>query len=184
MHPARAHDVWVTSSDDSIGPFYAGWSVYNERIIEAIRDLSPAELALSPGAERWPVWAIAAHTASMRVYWLCGILGEPGAETAPFADAVSGMGWEDDLSTPRSAVEVVGALETTWQILAGCLERWTPAMLEDRFTRIGGGGREEVHTRQSVLMRMLSHDAYHAGEISVALGNHGLTQVDLWRVDA
>jgi hypothetical protein len=30
---------------------------------------------------------------------------------------------------------------------------------------------------------MLSHDAYHAGEINLALGNHGLTAIDLWRVD-
>jgi uncharacterized damage-inducible protein DinB len=174
----------VTSPGASIGPFYAGWSVYNERIIEAIRDLSPAELAITPGPNGWPVWAIAAHTAGVRVYWLCGILGEPGAEQTPFPDAVTGVGWEDDPATPRSAAEIVGALESTWRIVGGCLERWTPAMLEDRFTRIGGDGNEQVHTRQSVLMRMISHDAYHAGELSLALGQHGLTQVDLWRVDA
>lgn len=173
----------MTNPAESIAPFYAGWQTYNERIIEAIRDLSAEQLALSPGGDHWPIWAIAAHTAGMRVYWLCGVLGEPGAETAPFTDAVSGEGWEDDLSTPRTAAEVVGALETTWRIVAGVLERWTPEMLDVAFTRIGGDGREQVHTRQSVLMRMLSHDAYHAGEISVALGNHGLTAVDLWRAD-
>jgi uncharacterized damage-inducible protein DinB len=174
----------VTSPDASIGPFYAGWHVYNERIIEALRDLSPAELAIRPGPNDWPLWAIAAHTAGVRVYWLCGILGEPGAEQTPFPDAVTGFGWEDDLATPRSAAEIVDALESTWRIVAGCLERWTTDMLEDRFTRIGGDGNEQVHTRQSVLMRMISHDAYHAGELSLALGQHGLAQVDLWRVDA
>jgi hypothetical protein len=29
-------------------------------------------------------------------------------------------------------------------------------------------------------MRLLTHDAYHAGEISQALGMHGLQEVDLW----
>lgn len=174
----------MTQATGSIAPFYAGWSTYNGRIIEAIRDLSPEALELRPGPNHWPIWAIAAHTAGMRVYWLCGVLGEPGAESTPFPDAISGEGWEDDLDTPRSAAEVVGALETTWAIVAGCLDRWTPDMLDVAFTRIGGDGREQVHTRQSVLMRMLSHDAYHAGEISLALGENGLTAVDLWRVDA
>ena len=174
----------MTNPTGSIAPFYAGWQTYNERIIEAIRDLSAEQIALSPGGDHWPIWAIAAHAAGMRVYWLCGVLGEPGAETAHFTNALSGEGWEDHLETPRTAAEVVGALETTWRLVASCLERWTPEMLDVAFTRIGGDGREQVHTRQSVLMRMLSHDAYHAGEISVALGNHGLPGVDLWRVDS
>ena len=32
-------------------------------------------------------------------------------------------------------------------------------------------------------MRMLTHDAYHAGELSQTLGIHGLPQIDLWRPD-
>ena len=37
-----------------------------------------------------------------------------------------------------------------------------------------------LHTRQSILLRLLSHDAYHAGEISQTLGIAGLPQIDLW----
>jgi hypothetical protein len=40
-----------------------------------------------------------------------------------------------------------------------------------------------VHTRQSVLLRLLSHDAYHSGELSQTLGINDLPQVDLWRPD-
>jgi len=42
------------------------------------------------------------------------------------------------------------------------------------------GGIRRPHTRQSILLRMLSHDAYHAGELSQTLGIHRLTQIDLW----
>jgi uncharacterized damage-inducible protein DinB len=174
----------VTSRAESIAPFYAGWHVYNARIIEVVRDLTAEELAIRHGANEWPIWATVAHTAGVRVYWLCGVLGEPGAETTPFPDAVTGYGWEDDLETPRSATELVGALETTWRIVAGCLDRWTVAMLADVITRTGMDGREQRHSRQSVVMRMLSHDAYHAGELSQTLGIHHLPQIDLWRVDA
>jgi hypothetical protein len=29
-------------------------------------------------------------------------------------------------------------------------------------------------------MRLLTHDSFHAGEISMVLGTHGLPQIDLW----
>jgi len=41
-------------------------------------------------------------------------------------------------------------------------------------------GKIQIHTRQSVLMRLLTHDAGHCGEISQTLGMHGLGEVDLW----
>ena len=67
-----------------IRPFYDGWQVYNARLIEAIQGLSDEELKLRPGPDQWPIWATVGHTAGMRVYWLCGVFGEPGAETTPF----------------------------------------------------------------------------------------------------
>jgi hypothetical protein len=53
---------------------------------------------------------------------------------------------------------------------------------DDTFVRQSPGGTQ-IHTRQSVLMRVLSHDAYHCGELSQTLGIHGLPQIDLWRPD-
>jgi hypothetical protein len=37
------------------------------------------------------------------------------------------------------------------------------------------------YTRTSVLQRMLSHEPYHAGELSQTLGIAGLPQIDLWK---
>lgn len=45
----------------------------------------------------------------------------------------SGIGWEDDLNAPRTAAELTEALESTWWIIAGCLERWTSDMLFEQF---------------------------------------------------
>lgn len=55
-------------------------------------------------------------------------------------------------------------------------------MLFEQFER-QAGKKTQVHTRQSVLIRLLSHDAYHSGELSQTLGIHGLPQIDLWRPD-
>jgi hypothetical protein len=134
------------------------------------------ELSAAPGF--WPIWAITAHVAGMRVYWLCTVFKEPGADRTPFGDP-SGEGWEDDLAHPRYASELVLALESTWQVVQGCLERWTPEMLVTEFPR-ESDGRVYIHTRQSVLMRMITHDAEHCGEISQTLGIHGLGGLDLW----
>ena len=147
-------------------------------MIDGVANLSDDQLALRAGTY-FPIWAIAGHTAGARVYWLCAILKEPGAETTPFTDP-SGEGWEDHLDQPRGAAELVGALETSWRVVERCLATWTPEMLADEFRRTRGDA-VQIHTRQSVLMRLITHDAFHAGEISMILGMHGLPEIDLWR---
>jgi hypothetical protein len=87
----------------------------------------------------------------------------------------------DDLDHPRTAVELVRALDTTWAIVDRCLDAWTPEMLEQTVERTRDG-RLEVHSRASILQRLLTHDAYHCGELWQTLGIHGLPQIDLWRV--
>ena len=140
--------------------------------------MSSDVLALRPDPTRAPVWAIVAHIAGVRVYWLCGVLGEPGAEATPFPDP-HGDGWEDDEDKPRDAPELVNTLETTWRIVDNCLERWTPEMLSATFARMKSWG-PQTHSRTSVLQRLFSHEAYHCGELSQTLGVAGLRQIDLW----
>jgi len=162
----------------SVARFYDGWRFTNDRLIERIGTLSPEELGLRAGPNLWPIWAIAAHAAMVRVYWLCVVCKEPGAERTPFTDPAN-EGWEDDLSHPRGPSELLPALESTWTIVEDCLNRWTPAMLQDVFQR-ERDGQIQIHTRQSVLMRLLTHDAYHCAEIGQTLGMHGLSEVDIW----
>lgn len=161
----------------SVLPYYAGWRRYNELLTDAIGAMSDAELALRPVAgDHWPIWAIAAHMAGTRPYWLCGFLGEPGLEAMTFIKPGTWEGWEDDLTTPRTADELVGALSTSWALVEASLRRWTPEMLDVAFATPSG-----LHlTRQSVVMRMITHDAYHAGEIALIQGMHGRPQLDLW----
>ena len=169
----------MSSSTESILPFYADWRRYNERVVDHLRGLSAEDLGLrAPGLDHWPIWAIAAHTVGARVYWLCHVLGEPGVETTPFPDP-TGLGWEDELEVVRSGDEVVGAWESTWGVIQGCLDRWTPDRLGEVVRREGRSGIEE-HSRQSILLRLITHEAYHGGEIALIEGIHGRPQLDLW----
>jgi uncharacterized damage-inducible protein DinB len=165
----------------SIRRFYDRWPQYNRRLREVVAPMTPEQLAIRPSQDRWPIWATVGHTVSARVYWLNGVIGEPGAETTPWPNP-DGYGWEDDLDHPRTAEELVGAIDTTWTVLDGCLDRWTLDMLDDQIERSHADQRQ-VHSRSSILQRLLTHEAYHCGELSQTLGINGLPQIDLWRSD-
>jgi hypothetical protein len=165
----------------SIRPCYDMWPQYNRRLREIVAAMRADQLAVRPAPDRWPVWATIGHTAAARVYWLCDVIGEPGAETTPFPLGAD-EGWEDDLDRPRGADELVVALDSTFALVDGCLDRWTPEMLADPIERTYAGARQ-VHHRGSILQRLFTHDAYHCGELSQTLGIHGLPQIDLWRAD-
>ena len=166
----------------SIRLFYDRWPQYNRRLREVIAAMTDAQLAIRPSPERWPIWATVGHTAGTRTYWLCAVLGEPGAEATPWPDPIDGVGWEDDLDHPRTAGELVMALDTTFAIIDRLLDRWTPEMLGEKVERVYGEERQ-VHSRASVLQRLFTHEAYHCGELSQTLGIHDLPQIDLWRPD-
>ena len=166
----------------SIRPFYDRWPQYNRRLTEVIAAMTDEQLAVEPGPDRWPIWATVAHTAGARTYWLCGVLGEPGAEKTPFTDPLAWDGWEDHLDRPRGATDLVWALDSTWAVVDGVLDRWTTEMLPEEAERWYGENRQ-LHSRASILQRLLTHDAYHCGELSQTLGIAGLPQIDLWRPD-
>lgn len=169
-------------SEATVGRFYEPWALFNERMIEAVRPLDAKQLALRLAPDQLPIWAMAAHVAGARVFWLCTRFGEPCPEPTPYIDLETGEGWDDHPDEPRSADELVAALESSWRVVAGCLERWTPAQLFEPFGP-QAAKRTLVKTRQGVAVRLLSHDAYHAGELSLVLGANGLAPVDLWRAD-
>jgi len=162
----------------TLAPFYEGWRFFNDDLIKALAPLSAEQLALPIGSPTWPIWASASHLAGGRVFWLCHIFKEPGAETTPFNDP-TGFGWEDDLAHPRSAHELVGALQSSWKIVERCLGTWTPDTMQQGAERMRGT-EVRLHTRQSVLMRLITHDAFHSGEISLALGSNGLPALEPW----
>ena len=162
----------------TVAPMYEGWQRIQAHLVNRLPHLGPDELELKASADGWPIWAMVSHLAGARVYWLCGIFKEPGAETTPFTSPL-GEGWEDHLDIPRRSDELMAAVESSWRIVEWCLKRWTPEMLGETFTR-PRGAEVQRHTRHSVLTRLVMHDAFHCGEASLVLGMHGLAPMDPW----
>jgi uncharacterized damage-inducible protein DinB len=163
----------------TIRPAYDVWPKYNQRLGEVVAGLSDQQLMIRPSPERWPIWATVGHLACQRVFWLCVFAGEPGADTTPFTDSGHACPGDEDLEHFLDAPALVEALDSTFRIVEGCLDRWTVEMLAEEI-RHEEWGQEWVHTRGWVLQRVFSHDVYHCAELNEILGNTGLPQVDLW----
>jgi DinB superfamily len=162
----------------SVAAVYEGLYRTQAHLVHRIPKFGPQELQLRASAEGWPIWAIISHLAGTRVYWLCGVFKEPGAEATPFQDPFVD-GWEDHLDVPRWPDELMFAVESSWRIVESCLARWTPEMLGETFTR-ERAGEIQRHSRQSVLTRIVMHDAFHCGEVSSLLGTNGFASMDPW----
>ena len=162
-----------------IRPAYSRWPEYDRRLREVVGALTDEQLALRPAPERWPIWATIGHAACQRVFWLCDFAGEPGAETTRFTNAGFDCPGDDDLEHVLRAADLVDALESTFRVVEGCLDRWTIDML-DEVLRRPEWDASWVHTRGAVLQRVFSHDVYHVAELNEVLGAAGLAQVDLW----
>ena len=161
----------------SIRPAFDVWPTYDRRLREVVAGLTEGQLAASPSPERWPLWATIGHTACQRVFWLCDYGGEPGAAASPFPNAGFDCPGDDDLEHVWSAEALVDALARTFEIVEGCLDRWTPATLEEI---VEHPDDDRVQTRGWVLQRVFSHDVYHCAEVNEALAAAGLPIVDLW----
>lgn len=73
------------------------------------------------------------------------------------------------------------ALLSSWSAVDRSLQKWTPEQLREEVTRVRADGSKQVHTRQLILFRLITHDAVHAGEISQLLGEQVLPELDPWR---
>jgi len=166
-------------SESSIRPAFSGWPAINVRLRDAIAGLTDAQLALRPGPDRWPLWAIVGHAACQRVFWLCDFAGEPGADTTRFTNAGWDCPGDDDLEHPIDAAGLVEALDSTFAIVERCLERWTVEMLREELRR-PDWSEDWCHTRGAVIQRVLAHDIWHTAEVNEVFTKAGLTPIDIW----
>ena len=149
--------------------------------------MTDAQVGLRPSPDRWAIWQLASNMAGGRAYWFHDILGEGQSAVREMfrvaTTTVPGLpledaGWEDDEDHPRSAPELVVAFERTWQLVDGCLRRWTTDDLLVEFSR-QRRGRSHSFTRAWVIWHVMEHELQHGAEIALILRAHGLPTLDL-----
>lgn len=156
------------------------WPHYNEQLSQVVRGLADHQVLLSPGPDRWPIWALVGHLACQRVYSFCDFAGEPGKESTPFQNAAFNCPGDDDLENVLGPAVLGDALRSTFAIIERCLDIWTVESLPDSIVKMSPTGDRQQRSRGELLQRSFAHDIAHIAELNEALGNLGLQQVALW----
>ena len=163
----------MSDPQSSVAPFYKGWDVYQGLLVTAIKPLTAEQLALRAAPGLRSIGENALHIVGCRSYWFTQFLGEDWGEAMQVYQRWNELALTVKPPVP-SAAELVQGLERTWQFMAGCLARWTPADMQQTFPD------EPVEvSRQWVIWHVLEHDLHHGGELSLTLGMHGLAAPDL-----
>jgi uncharacterized damage-inducible protein DinB len=152
----------------TLATFYTQWKAYQEHIKESIAPLTAEQLALRAAPNLRSIGENATHIVGCRAGWFTFTLGEDGG-----ADVKAIASWDESDAPARSAAELVQALDSTWQLMADCLARWSPTDMQQTFPDDWDG--EQVYlSRAWIVWHVLEHDLHHGGELSFTLGMHGL----------
>jgi uncharacterized damage-inducible protein DinB len=169
-------DAWATGEDGqgkttmteqafSLVTLHNYWEDYQQRLIATITPLTAEQLAL-PVASHQTTGELLGHMIGARFWWFHQWMGE-----AEHPDLVQ-WGSDEDL---REAASLVSAFGLTWQMISPALSRWTSADLAHLIPPPASVAEEEsAHTREWIVWHVLEHEIHHGGELSLALGGHGL----------
>jgi uncharacterized damage-inducible protein DinB len=148
--------------------FFDSWKEYQDHIAETVAPLTSEQLGLHAAPELRSVGENAAHIIGCRAGWFTHFLGEDGG-----ADVKAMASWDEPGTPAPPADDLVRGLKATWQLMADCLAKWSPADMEQTFPDEWDG--KVVHlSRAWVVWHVLEHDLHHGGEISFTLGMHGI----------
>ena len=155
--------------------FYTSWKAYQDRLKESLAPLTAEQLTLRAAPDLRSVGENAAHIVGCRAGWFTEFLGEDGgAEVKDIARWDVFPTLPDEPGAPdRTVAELVRGLDLTWQLMADCLARWSPAEMQQTFPDDWDGTPVEL-SRAWVVWHVLEHDLHHGGEISLTLGMHGI----------
>jgi uncharacterized damage-inducible protein DinB len=174
----------MTEQGSPLATFYKpGWENYQQAIVQTIAPLTPEQLALSFGPDQRSIGELLDHLIGARFYWFHLWMGEGDPS----------LDWNDDENngepTAYKAASLVAMFEKSWRVISSALERWSSADLEQLIVppaslqeRLRSRGEEEgpAHTRQWIVWHVMEHEIHHGGELSLALGTHGVESFYSW----
>lgn len=151
-------------SSASLLPFYQGWETYQRMLVEVIEPLTPEQLALPLGHTGRTIEHLIRHIIEARIVWFGLWMGQGETDLAP---------WGDGGQPILDAARLIAALKRTWRTIEDALAGWTPATLDDALPT-PPGEHFTPRTRRWILWHTFEHEIHHGGELSLALGAHGI----------
>jgi uncharacterized damage-inducible protein DinB len=174
----------MAEQPSSLVTFYKlGWENHQQAVIETTASLSPEQLTLPVAAHYVSIGRLLAHMIDARISWFSAWMGEGTADLEPHH-------WREvDGQAVYAASELIALFEQTWLVIAAALDRWGPDDLQQLITppashqiwlQEQGLAEEPPHTRQWIIWHVLEHEVHHGGELSLALGTHGVADFYTW----
>ena len=174
----------------SLAAIFDGWDGYQTSLVHAIAPLTPDQLRWHPTSESptiaglRTVGQLARHISLGRLSWFLR-MDAPGS--AELAGLISD--WETDsdgnrhivedaIAITEDPVELVRWLEATWGMIAATLQQWQVSDLT-RTYRHTWNGTTYANSVQWTIWRILTHDVFHGGELSLMLGLQGIESFEL-----
>jgi uncharacterized damage-inducible protein DinB len=162
----------MAENNFTLTTFYTFWKAYQDRIKGALEPLITEQLELRAAPHLRSIGENVMHIVSCRAYWFAAFMSDVhGEEMKVYA------GWNEDalkLGAPVPTVaELARGLDHTWQFMADCLARWSPADMRQTFPDEWDGKQVDV-SRAWVVWHVMEHDLHHGGELSLTLGMHAI----------
>src|SRR5436305_4432935 len=115
----------MTEDHFTLTTFYTSWKEYQDHIKGALAPLTAEQLELRAAPQLRSIGENALHIIGCRAYWFTEFLGEDGGSEMKVY-----VGWNEAalaLGAPVPTAELAQGLDRTWQCMADCLARWSPA---------------------------------------------------------
>ena len=101
----------MTNNPTVVAPYYQGWDIYQQHLIDVITPLTPEQFDLRVAPHLRSVGMIATHIVLVRAGWLYYVLGVGGDVLEPLG------AWASTDQPRRSPAELVDGLRITWQVM-------------------------------------------------------------------
>src|SRR5205807_9826729 len=162
----------MTENQLSLLPFYAGWGIYQQRLVAAIAPLTGEQLALRNTPQHWSIGMYATHIVANRAWWFHARMGEGSADLTSLESWALGV-CEGDVDPFHPAAELVAGLEKTWQMIEQTIARLTTDDLFDVFSYLDETERvrhaELVEPALQPFAQMWLDAAARSGEVRPAV---------------
>ena len=152
----------MTKSSIAAGRVLEIWQHIQDELVRVIAPLSDEQMNTRIAPNLRTLGEQVEHIVRGRALWVHKVLGDPLLEPM--------MNWDEPDDPPRSAAEVVGGLQHTWQIWRNYIE---PSTTDDP-----SPVSEQEQNGLRTIWGMIDHDLAHAGELALMLGILGLETPD------
>lgn len=166
----------------SLWKIYEGWEGFNTSLIKAVEQSTPEALAYRPAEEMRSAGEVFRHISKGRIDWFHR-MAAPGShelvqQIQEWKTDAAGNRYVDEEAFSTTPSDLIHWLNATWGMIEQTLRQWTVEDLS-RTYRHTFKGVTYVVSHQWTIWRIMAHDIYHGGQLTILLSSQGIDMPEL-----